>query len=51
MQVACCCLLFVLLLLLLLTTHPFSVPTEVCVALSGLTVYLAYRATKRINLM
>jgi hypothetical protein len=51
MLVACCGFLFALLLLLLLTTQPFSVPTEVCVALSGVTVYLAYRATKRIDLM
>jgi hypothetical protein len=51
MLVACCGFLSVLLLLLLLTTHPFSVPTELCVALSGVTVYLAYRATKRIDLM
>ena len=51
MLVACCGFLFFLLLILLLTTHPFSVPTEVCVALSGVTVYLAYRATKRIDLL
>jgi hypothetical protein len=51
MLVACCGFLFYLLLLLLLTTHPFSVGIEGCVALSGFTVYLAYRATKRIDLI
>jgi hypothetical protein len=51
MLVGCCGFLFFLLLLLLLTAHPILVGTEECVALSGVTVYLAYRAMKRIDLM
>lgn len=51
MLVVCCGFLFFSLLLLLLMTHPFSVPIEICVALSGLTVYLACRAAKQIDIM